>query len=51
MPNFSGGRLTKPKLKLGIDEYRQVSNIRRTKSQHFSYRLVAVFAESLKARC
>ena len=34
-------------------DYRQVSNIRRTKSQHlkrFLYRLAAVFAESLKAR-
>ena len=34
--------------------YRQVSNIRRTKSQHlniFSYCLAAVFAEYLEARC
>ena len=33
--------------------YRQVPNIRRTKSQHlrFSYCLAAVFAESLEARC
>ena len=34
--------------------YRQVSNIRCTKSQHlekFSYCLAAVFAESLEARC
>ena len=37
-------------------EYRNVSNIRRTKSQHLkdsrtAYRLVAVFAEFLEARC
>ena len=34
--------------------YRQVSNIRRTKSRHFkrfSYCLAAAFAESLEARC
>ena len=37
-----------------LETYRQVSNIRRTKSQHlkrFSYCLTAVFAESLEARC
>ena len=31
--------------------YRQVSNISCTKSQNFSYRLAAIFAESLEARC
>ena len=38
----------------GVDKYRQVSNIRRTKSQHLKdYRTVLrlPLAESLEARC
>ena len=41
--------------KAGQKEYRQVSNIRRTKSQHLkdsrTVLQLAVFAESLEARC
>ena len=44
-----------PQLQVNIIvTYCQVSNIRRTKSQHlkrFSYCLATVFAESLEARC